>query len=62
MGFSLRPALADIIMTDLEDNRQQSSKASQTPMTDLEDKIIKPLIADDTIKLHSRFVDETLLL
>ena len=44
MGFSLRPALADIVMTDLED------------------KIIKPLIADDTIKLHSRFVDETLLL
>ena len=40
-GFSLGPALANIIMTDLED------------------KIIKPFIADDTIKLHSRFVDET---
>ena len=31
-------------------------------MTELEDVINKPLIADGTIKFHSRFVDDTLLL
>ena len=30
-------------------------------MTELEDVIIKPLIADGTIKFYSRFVDDTLL-
>ena len=30
-------------------------------MTELEDAIIKPLIADGTIKFYSRFVDDTLL-
>ena len=30
-------------------------------MTGLEDVIIKPLIADDTIRFYSRFVDDTLL-
>ena len=30
-------------------------------MTELEDVIIKPLIADDTIKFYSRFVDDTFL-
>ena len=31
-------------------------------MTELEDVIIKPLIADGTIKFYSRFVDDTLLI
>ena len=44
MGSSLRPALANIIMTELED------------------VIIKPLIADGTIKFYSCFVDGTLLI
>ena len=30
-------------------------------MTELEDIIIKPLIADGTIKFYSRFFDDTLL-
>ena len=30
-------------------------------MTELEDAIIKPLIADGTIEFYSRFVDDTLL-
>ena len=30
-------------------------------MTELEDVIIKPLIADGATKFYSRFVDETLL-
>ena len=43
MGFSLGPALVNIIITELED------------------VIIKPLIADDTIKFYSDVFDETLL-
>ena len=43
MGFSLGPALVNIIITELED------------------VIIKPLIADDTIKFYSHVFDETLL-
>ena len=31
-------------------------------MTELEDVVIKPLIANGTIKFYSRFVDDTLLL
>ena len=31
-------------------------------MTELENKIIKPLITDGTIKFYSRFVDDTLLI
>ena len=34
---------------------------ANTIMTELEDVIIKPLIADGTIKFQSRFVDDTLL-
>ena len=30
-------------------------------MTELEDVIIKPIIADGTVKFYSRFVDDTLL-
>ena len=43
MGSSLWLVLANIIMTELED------------------EIIKPLIADGTVKFYSRFVDDTLL-
>ena len=30
-------------------------------MTELEDKVIKPLITNGTIKFYTRFVDDTLL-
>ena len=44
MGSSLRPVLANIIMTEIED------------------VVIKPLIINSTIKLYTRFVDDTSLL
>lgn len=44
MRSPLAPTLADILMTQLEQ------------------EIIKPLIASDTIKFYARYVDETLVL